>query len=98
MYIVSTTYVVDPSVHGRWYEFFTQKFIPTLQPRRVVFTRVLSEQSDGHYTYSLQIDAEDIADYQTIEGELIGECAEFCTELFQDKVLHFTTLLKKIEL
>lgn len=98
MYIVTTTFVVEPSVHGRWYEFFTEKFVPTLHPRRTVFTRVMNEQSDGCYTYSLQVDAIDIADYQHIECELIGDYVEFSKKMFGDKALHFTTLLKKIEL
>lgn len=98
MYIVTTTFVVEPAVHGQWYEFFTEKFVPTLQPRRSVFTRVMSEQSDGCYTYSLQVDASDIADYQYIVGELMNEYVEFSGKMFGEQALHFTTLLKKIEL
>ncbi|MEG0032981.1 MAG: DUF4286 family protein [Mucinivorans sp.] len=96
MYIVSTTFVVEPSVHGQWYEFFTTKYIPTLAASRVVFTRVLNETSDGHYTYSLQVEVPDIAQYQTYKSTQLAECLEFCASMFGEKVLHFTTLLKKI--
>lgn len=97
-YIVSTTFVVEPSIHGQWYEFFTKKFIPTLNGRSIVLTRVLTNSGDAHYTYSLQIEAADIQDYQKIEQEHIASCVEFSSKLFGDKALHFTTLLKKIEL
>lgn len=98
LYIVSTTFVVEPSAHGQWYEFFTEKFIPSLAQRKYVLTRVLNNSGDAHYTYSLQIDARDIADYQDIESNVIGSCVDFCRELFGERILHFTTLLKKIEL
>lgn len=98
MYIVSTTFIVEPSVHGQWYEFFTKKFVPSLSARSTVLTRVLTDSGDAHYTYSLQVDAIDIADYQLFTTEDLDQCVEFCANLFGDKVLHFTTLLKKIEL
>lgn len=88
--------MVDPSAHGQWYDFFTSKFLPSISDRRVVFCRVLAEQSDAHYTYSLQIDAVDIVDYQTIERDVIGPCVDHCRAMFDDRVLHFSTLLKKI--
>ncbi|MEG1414128.1 MAG: DUF4286 family protein [Mucinivorans sp.] len=97
MYIVSTTFVVDPSIHGRWYEFFTTKFITTLQ-WPVIFTRVLSAQSDGQYTYSLQVEVPDIENYQNYQNGPLDECLDFSLTMFGEKVLHFTTLLKKIEL
>lgn len=90
--------MVEPSVHGQWYEFFTEKFIPSLCGRSVVLTRVLTNSGDAHYTYSLQIEAVDISDYQTVEREHIASCVEFSRKLFGERVLHFTTLLKKIEL
>lgn len=98
MYILSTTFVVEPSAHAQWYEFFTSKYLTTLADRRVVFCRVLTSEGDKHYTYSLQVDVEDILDYQTFETESIGSCMEFCAEMFGERVLHFSTLLKKITL
>lgn len=98
MYILSTTFVVEPSAHAQWYEFFCSKYLTTLADRHVVFCRVLTSEGDKHYTYSLQVDVVDIADYQSFEKDSIGSCVEFCRELFGERVLHFSTLLKKIEL
>ena len=42
MYIVNTSFMVEPSVHDRWLKFVTEKYIPALRARgfgKVVFTR-----------------------------------------------------------
>lgn len=98
MYIVSTTFVVEPAVHTNWYALLTDKFLPSIEGRHIVFTQVLNEQSDGHHTYSMQVDVADIADYQSFRGEQLSEFIELCCSLFGESVLHFTTLLKKIQL
>lgn len=41
MYIVNTSFMVEPSVHDRWLKFVTEKYIPALRARgfgKVVFT------------------------------------------------------------
>lgn len=98
MYIVSTTFVVEPAVHGQWYEIFTNKFAPTLSDRKTVFTRVMHEHSEGNYTYSLQVEAADMTSYQEFVNGDLAEFIDYCATAFLEKVLHFTTLLKKIEL
>ena len=44
MYIVNTSFMVEPSVHDRWLKFVTEKYIPALRARgfgKVVFTRAM---------------------------------------------------------
>ncbi|MFI3295142.1 MAG: DUF4286 family protein [Rikenellaceae bacterium] len=101
MYIINTTFVVEPAVHGRWYEFCTQKFIPHLQSigmQVLVFSRILHEESTGHYSYSLQINAPQISDYQQFMREPLAEYVESARAQYGEQTLHFTTLLKKIPL
>lgn len=101
MYIVNTTFVIEPDIHDRWYRLMTEKVIPAITAQQfdiVAFTCVLSEQSDGHHTYSLQVAAQDIASYEQFMTQIIGDYVAISKELFGEKALHFTTLLKKIVL
>ena len=69
MYIVNTSFMVEPSVHDRWLKFVTEKYIPALRARgfgKVVFTRVLSVDAEDHFTYSLQVNADDMEAYRLI--------------------------------
>ena len=68
MYIVNTSFMVEPSVHDRWLKFVTEKYIPALRARgfgKVVFTRVLSVDAEDHFTYSLQVNADDMEAYHS---------------------------------
>ncbi|MEG1553807.1 MAG: DUF4286 family protein [Rikenellaceae bacterium] len=96
MYIVNTTFIVSPSVHGNWYKFMIDKFIPTLIQKKV-FTRLLSDQVEKHFTYSLQVYVEDIAEYKLFTEETLLEYQQFATEMFDTEVMHFTSLLKIIK-
>lgn len=104
MYIVNTSFMVEPDIHERWYELFVRKFVPYLQEagfgtgesQRFVFTRVLTDHGDPHYTYSLQIELPDTGEYQRFMQEAMGEYAAIAGPMFGEKALHFTSLLKKI--
>lgn len=93
--------MVDSDIHGQWFEFFTQKFIPQLKTKsgfdNIVFTRVLSEQVEKHFTYSLQIHLDSITDYKQYQDEIFNEYIDFADPIFGSKVLYFTSLLKKID-
>ncbi len=99
MYIVNTTFIVSPAVHGNWYDFFTKKFIPSVKEKyeKTVFTRVLSEQVEKHFTYSFQVYVADIAGYQKYMEEVIAEYHNFAPEMFDAEAMHFTSLMKIIE-
>lgn len=101
MYIVNTTFVIQPLVHDMWYGFFVEKIIPQIKAQGYnicAFTRVLHEQSEGHYSYSLQVQARDITEVQKFQTEVIQEYAVLARKLYNDNVLHFTSVLKKIQL
>ncbi|MEG1608024.1 MAG: DUF4286 family protein [Mucinivorans sp.] len=101
MYIINTTFVVEPSAHGRWYEFFLQKFVPLCRAEgfsELTFTRVLHEDTQGHYTYSLQVAVDSIPEYQRFVAEIMTDYGSTVLSVFGEQVLHFTTLLKRIML
>lgn len=64
----------------------------------LAFTRVLHDTSQGHYTYSLQVLAEDIAAYQRFIADILDDYGPMAKNLFGELALHITTLLKKIPL
>lgn len=101
MYIINTSFMVEPPVHDRWYEFMTGRFVERVWAtgfEGLVFSRLLAEQNEGHYTYSLQIRAADISEYQRFMEVIMAEYDPMVGDLFEGKVLHFTSLLKIIEL
>lgn len=93
--------MVDSDIHGQWFEFFTKKFIPQLKIKPgfedIVFTRVLSEQAEKHFTYSLQIHLNSTSDYKHYQDDIFKEYIDFADPIFGHKVLYFTSLLKKID-
>lgn len=100
MYIISTTFAVDPPVHGLWYKFVTEKFLPRLEEEsgeKVVFTRVLSQTTEDHYTYSVQCRCRDIPFYHHFMSRIMADYMEIAEPMFGDNVLYFTTLLKRID-
>ncbi len=104
MYIVNTSFMVEPDVHDRWYELFVGRVVPYVREagfggesgRGIVFTRVLTDNGDSHYTYSLQVEVPDTAEYQRFMHEVMGEYRSIAGPLFGEQALHFTSLLKKI--
>lgn len=101
MYIINTSFVVEGAIHGNWYEFMTEKFIvhlKTLGYKDIIFTRVLSDQVEKHFTYSLQIHLDSIPDYQKYINEVMKEYIDITNPIYGIKVLYLNTLLKKIEI
>lgn len=101
MYIVNTTFIVMPTVHGLWYEFVTEKYLPSLEQNPIYgnirFTRLLSEQQEKHFTYSLQIDCSELSAYHSYMSVSMVEYSEFAHSLFDAEVVHFVSLLKLIK-
>lgn len=100
MYIVNTTFVILPSVHGTWLDFFTNKVLPQVKEQGynvLAFSRVLHEQVEEHYSYSLQVEVDEIGKVQKYKKEIIGEYVEMAKKMYNEQALHFTTVLKVIE-
>lgn len=92
--------MVDPSAHNMWFEFITKKFITRLKSEGfsdIIFTRVLSEQTENHYTYSLQTPLKDISEYNRYNDEIFKDYIDISTPIFGAKVMFFNSLLKKID-
>ena len=66
--------------------------------RRILFTRVLTDSGDPHYTYSLQVEVPDTAEYRRFMQDVMGEYSAIAAPLFGEQALHFTSLLKKIDI
>lgn len=101
MYIVNTSFMVDPQVHDRWLDLLTGKYIPVLKENgfdSLVFTRVLSTEAPDYFTYSLQVNIPDLGNYKLLTEELFYEYVNIAQPLFEDKVLWVTSLMKHIEL
>lgn len=101
MYIVNTTFVVAPEAQQLWLDILKNKYVPFLRERgytSLVFSRVISAEAVDQLTYSLQTEVEDIPAYQTLTGEIFEEYRRIADPLFGDKVLWFTTLMKKLKL
>lgn len=100
-YIINTTYIVSPYMHGAWYEFMTTKFIPMLEQNEeycsLRFTRLLSEQEEKHFTYSLQLDSPELSGYYHYMKTIMPEYVEFANTLFDAEATHFVSLLKVIK-
>ena len=90
MYIVNTSFMVDPAIHDRWLESLRKHYLPLLAAQgfdKITFTRVLPATAEEHFTYSLQVEV----------GELFEEYAATARDLFGDKLMWFNSLLKKVE-
>ena len=92
MYIVNTSFMVDPAIHDRWLESLRKHYLD-----KITFTRVLPATAEEHFTYSLQVDVGDMPRYKRLVGELFEEYAATARDLFGDKLMWFNSLLKKVE-
>ena len=92
--------MVEYAVHARWLEMIKKNFLPFVRENGygdLVFTRVLSNDSQGEFTYSLQVHIEDMGKYNDFTERVMEEYLAVYPAVFGEKVLHFSTLLKKIE-
>lgn len=100
MYLVNTTFSVEPAVHGQWLRLIREDYIPMLGRKGydvAAFSRVLHAENTGHYTYSLLVRVPDIPHYQELTGEIFAEYTALAGELWGSHVLWFTSLMKIIE-
>lgn len=101
MYTVNTSFMVEPKAHERWYALVYDKYIPSLKAAgfgKILFTRVISAENTGHHTYSLQVEVEHMGEYKQLTEELFVEYSNIAGPTFGEAAIHFTTLLKHIEL
>lgn len=100
MYIVNTTFVIDPAAHEPWLKLMREHYIPSLQQAgylELTFTRLIREEAPGDFTYSLQAEASSLDDYRRISNELLSQYETIAREWFDNRVQWFTSLLKRVE-
>ncbi len=100
MYIVNTSFFVDPGVQNAWLGILTGKYLPFLKSQGcgiLSFARIVSTDPVDHFTYSLITEAEDLQAYSRYAEELLAEYEQFAGLMFGEKVTTFTTLMKKID-
>ncbi len=92
MYILSVTYVVEPTSDTHFKVYFRDEITPMVEGRAITLCRVLSEKHEGHFTYSLQIPITDMSDYSTIKATIEKRLLKYN---FGESVLHFSVLMKR---
>ena len=100
MYILNTSFMVEYDVHERWLDTFRNRFLPFLRESgfaEPVFTKVISNDNEGHFTYSLQVPMADLSRYDEFNRDILSEYAATYRPVFGEKVLWFSSLLKKID-
>ena len=90
--------MVSQSVHGKWTEFANNTFIPKLEKEpmieKIILAKVLGEEVQDHFTYSLQMYVPEISYYTRLRGGLIKDYKSIERELFSTDVTHFITVMK----
>jgi hypothetical protein len=100
MYILNTSFMVDYDVHDHWLGAFRNHFLPFLRQEgfgEPLFTRVVSNDAEGHFTYSLQLSLPDLSRYKEYTEVILADYAATVTPVYGEKVLWFVSLLKKVE-
>lgn len=100
MYILNTSFMVEYDVHDHWSDSFRKHFLPFLRESGfgdMVFTKVISNDNEGHFTYSLQIPMADLSRYDEFCGQILSDYAATYRPVYGEKVLWFVSLLKKME-
>jgi hypothetical protein len=99
MYLINTSFFVEPVAHDLWLGVMREKFLPFLRERQcsvVSFCRVLGAEAEEHFTYSLLTGASDMPAYDRYMQEMLGEYERLAGLMFEGRVTSFTTLLKNV--
>ena len=93
-YIVNTTFIVNPELHDSWYRDIVNDFLPKLkldeEHKNIVFTRIMSQNGEQHFTYSIQIYIDEIRQYN-------AEYKESATKKLGTEIMYFTSVMKVLE-
>ncbi len=98
MYLVNTSFAVEPAVHDSWLGIIKGHYIPLLIERGfevAALSRVISVEPVQHFTWSLLVAVPDMARYMELTEEVFGEYLTLAGPLFGDSVMWFTSLMKK---
>ena len=98
MYIVNVSFMVSAPVHGVWYDYIDNTFLPEIKSsllvKNIIMSRVLGEQVQTHFTYSIQLYIEEISHYVKLKGGALGSMQVALPTLFKEDVTNFITVMK----
>ncbi len=83
-----------------WLGVMRDGFLPYLASQgfsRVAFSRVLHEQGEGHFTFSLLVEIDSLDDYRRFTGPVWEEYVALAAGAFGEQVLWFITLMKEVD-
>jgi hypothetical protein len=102
MLLVNTTYQVSESSEMAWHAWVRETYIPLVTQsgmlRNPRFYRLLIEEETGSKSYALQFE---VTDFDTLDKwfQLHGQNLQHhMSDLFQEEVLGFTTLMESQKL
>jgi len=101
MIIYNVTINIDGEVHNDWLEWMKAEHIPAVMATGLFienrFARVLSDQADEGFTYSIQYLLKDIGDYEIYRTAYAPALQAETEKRYKDKFVAFRTLLKTVE-
>lgn len=98
MLIINTTYNVSQTCEEDWKNWVRMEYIPiVIAPGILVkphFFRLLIENEPGSQSYALQFEVENLDQLERWFQEYGTDLQKNMSDLFQEKVLGFTTLME----
>ena len=100
MIIYNMTVNIDDSVHSEWRKWINDHIFEVLETGlflKAVFSKVLTEDSEGDTTYSVQYYAHSKSALETYQTQYAQELQSKGVKCFGDKMLSFRTALEFID-
>ncbi len=100
MFVFNTTFVVEVSVYGRWYNWMKDTYQPLIQSMlstcEVAIYEVMTVQNEGERTFSVQWKVNTPVDLEVINKQSPVVLGQMSSD-FGAKVLFFSSVLKAVE-
>lgn len=102
MYLLNTTFVIQPGAFSNWKKFIKSVYIPLsldeLKFEDVTIMKIYAQQEDGDLTYSVQFKTPHIEYIQFYQQEIQPRLLRELGKVFGDTVLPFSTILEEVRL
>ena len=99
MYIVNTTFIVESTAQDARLNIIKNMYIPFVNSNGfndITFTRVISIEPTREFTYSIQVGISDMEQYNIFMERVLIEYSTITTPIFGEKIVWFTSLMKKL--
>ncbi len=101
MILYNVTVNTDSSVHDEWLEWMTTIHIPEVLATGLFIEnkifRILSEEIEDGYTYSIQYFLKSLNDLDKYQKEFAPELQRKHSEKYKDKFVAFRTVMELVE-